>query len=288
MNNRHHTVRTVLSVMLAVIVAAVGIGWLYHKHTYPYGESRHGINQMMMGLELYARDNGARYPAGGATPEASLSLLLRYDFVDADALRGMIVPEKTIRRRLDSGQPLDAASCGWQYIEGLTEADDPEMAVLYCKQALGFNGERKKDGGRPVVFVGGSCRWISGGEWPAFLARQKELWSKRTEREKAGRPVVDVAIELPDGTRIKSENGPYTLRGQEKDINGYTDERMESGVGLDVHDLSWFHVPVRIDFTGSVTRTLSFSNMVSAPVTVNFILGDPDRTNVIFKMTKKD
>jgi len=139
-----------------------------------------------------------------------------------------------------------------------------------------------------VVFVDTEIKWISGAEWPAFLERQRELLSKRTDREKAGRPLVEGAIELPDGTRLTSGKGYYTLRQQEKDINGYTDDRTESGESFGAAELAWFQVPVRIDLTGSVTRTLSFSNMVSDPVTVNFLLGGPDQTNVVFRMRKKD
>jgi hypothetical protein len=287
MNGRRPIARTALSVTLAVVVGAFVAGWTYYERTYPYGWSHCCIIQMMMGFKMYANDNGGRYPAGEATAEASLGLLLRSNYVDPDTLRGMTVPLETVRRRLEEHKPLDADSCGWQYIEGLTEADDPEIAMLYCKQALGHNGQRTKDGGRQVVFVDTEIRWVSGQEWPSFLEKQRQRLSKRTEPEKAGQLVVDAVIELPDGTRINTENGPYTLRQQEKDINGYTDDRTESGKAV-VHELGWFQVPVRIDFTGSVVRTLSFSNLVSDPVTVNFILGRPDCTNVVFKMKKKD
>jgi len=54
-----------------------------------------------------------------------------------------------------------------------------------------------------------------------------------------------------------------------------------SGISSGGLDLVWYHPPFQ---EGYVTRTLSFSNLISEPVTVRFTNGVPDVTNVVFKM----
>lgn len=173
----------------------------------------------------------------------------------------MIVPEATVRKILESGGLLGPDTCGWHYTDGLTRADDTRITLLYCKQALGHNGERTKGGGRHVVFVGGSIEWISGSKWPSFLQDQKELLSKRTDRAKNGRPLVSATIQLPDGREIESVDGSYEIQEIESGPNSSGNGK-QSGNNLTRDDLFWFQAPSE---NGSVTRTVSFSNLVSAP-----------------------
>jgi hypothetical protein len=94
----------------------------------------------------------------------------------------MTVPEKVVQGIHDKGGRLGPDSCGWQYVPGLTRADDPALALLWCKAALSHNGRRNKDGGREVVYIGGVKGWISGDRWPAFLEGQKDLLKRRSKR----------------------------------------------------------------------------------------------------------
>jgi hypothetical protein len=142
-------------VIVAVVLGTITIlisGWsAYSKWKYPCGWSHCCIILMVNAMEQYAEEHGGRYPAGESSPEASLSLLCRSNCLDPGTIRGMTVPERTVRRILEGGGLLGPDSCGWQYLDGLTQADDPRLALLYCKQALGHNGQRTKDGGRQVV-----------------------------------------------------------------------------------------------------------------------------------------
>jgi len=206
----------ITGIVFGIIAVLVIVGGVIYKSKYPYGWSHCCINGVMGALEMYAEENGGRYPAGESCPEASLSLLCRSNYLDAYTIRGMIVSEKTAKAALDSGGLLGPDSCGWHYADGLTRADDPRIALLYCKQALGHNGEKTKDGGRQVVFVGdGGIKWISGDEWPAFLEEQKALLAKRTGRAKTGAPLVNAVIELPNGRQVDSLDTSYTLQEKE-------------------------------------------------------------------------
>jgi hypothetical protein len=277
----------IFAVVLGVIaVLAIALGAFY-KAKYPYGQSHCCIIGMSFSLEQYAREHGGRYPADESSPEASLSLLCRLKYEDAGTLRGMTVPEKTVKAIFEGGGLLGPDTCGWHYTEGLTRADDQQIALLYCKQPLGHFGQKTKDGGRQVVYVGGNIEWVSGEKWPAFLQEQKELLSKRSNRAKTGAPLVDAFIELPDGRQIEKVDGAYTIQEQEVDADNSSGHGTSSGDNLERDELVYYNPPLQGQFSGTITRTLLFSNLVSAPVTVNFTNGIPDKTNVVFRMRLK-
>jgi len=277
----------VITVVFGIFAILIIAGGVHYKSKYPYGHSHCCIIGVMGALEQYASENGGRYPTGEPSPEASLSLLCRSNYLDAYTIRGMIVPEDTVRAILDKGDLLGPDSCGWHYADGLTRADDSRIALLYCKQPLGHNGDKTKDGGRQVVFVGGNIEWLPGKKWPTFLEEQKELLSKRTDRAKAGTPLVDAMIELPDGRQIQGLECVSTIEQQETGMDGSSGHGTSSGT-LSRDSLVWFNTPIKNNYSGIITRTLSFSNLVSAPVTVTFTNGVPDKTNVVFRMRLRE
>jgi hypothetical protein len=132
---------------------------------------------------MYAADNHGRFPAGGATPEASLALLAKGGYLGGDnagayLLRGKTVPLEITVKAMQQGI-LNSNSTGWCYVEGLTEADDQQIAIVWDKVGLGHNGERLKNGGREVVLIDGSRTFVTGAKWSEFLAKQKELLDHR-------------------------------------------------------------------------------------------------------------
>ena len=126
-------------------------------------------------------------------------------------LRGMIVPESRVLEVLNRGGQLGPDTCGWHYVEGLSEGADPGIAILWCKEVLGHNGQRSRDGGRQVLFVDGAPKWIPGKDWTSFLKEQEQLLANRSPREKASIPLVNAILELPDGSRVKELKGSYRL-----------------------------------------------------------------------------
>jgi hypothetical protein len=63
--------------MVAALVLVAGLAMLYgaYRAKYPYGMSHCCILIMGGALKEYANDHNGQFPAGKATPEASLSLL---------------------------------------------------------------------------------------------------------------------------------------------------------------------------------------------------------------------
>jgi hypothetical protein len=194
-------------------------------------------------------------------------------------MRGMTIPTRTVSSVLESGGLLGPDTCGWNYVPGLTQADDQGLALLWCKSALGHNGERAKDGGRQVAFVGGGVEWIPGDKWEEFLTKQKELHQERSQGAKLGLPLVTWSVELPDGTMTDHVDSTRTITEESK---GPDSSSSGSSTGmLNKYDLVWYHAPIK---EGYITRTLSFSNLISEPVTVRFSNGIPSATNCVFKM----
>src|SRR5262249_19703593 len=89
---------------LAVVVL---LGWAcyqrYRAWKYPYGESHCCDKVMMLALAEYADEHGGAYPAGKATPEASLCLLYP-KYSSAYILGGKTVPQGVADAILKRGE----------------------------------------------------------------------------------------------------------------------------------------------------------------------------------------
>jgi hypothetical protein len=170
--------------IVALVIGAIG-AWGYHRRQYPYGWSHCCSKVLGMELTMYAEDHSDKFPAGQATPEASLSLLTKGDYnIDARILRGKTVPLKVAEDALAKDGFLGPETCGWHYVEGLTKTDDPRIAILWDKVGLDHFGGRIKGGGHEVVFLDGLVRYISTSKWSEFLEEQKGLLAARTNAVK--------------------------------------------------------------------------------------------------------
>ena len=180
-------VRVALRVLVMIVVAAGLLwmfGWIRYRAYYPYGYSHSCDKQLIFALQNYADAHGGAFPAGEATPEASLSLLYP-KYAGAELLQGRSVPLEKVKAILESGQKLGADSCGWHYVEGLKSTDDRKIAVFWDKVGLGHNGERLSVPGHTVFYLNSSHDFIPESQWPAFLEEQKLLHEQRIHKLKA-------------------------------------------------------------------------------------------------------
>ena len=191
---RKWTKRAVILVIVAGFLT--GVGFAYRQYRYPYGWSHCCDTGMGNVLRQYADSHGGWFPRGESTPEASLSLLYREDPNLWYWLRGKTIPESVVKERLESGKLLSAETCGWHYVVGLRNDDNPRLALLWDKAGLGHNGERCDDGGYTVVFVSGDRERISGKEWDNFSAEQVQLRAnvKRKAELKQDKPTSAVNV----------------------------------------------------------------------------------------------
>ncbi len=147
--------------------------YAWYVVTFPYGWSHCCDRVLFFKLSDYAQTHNGKFPAGEATPEASLSLLAREEYpATANSLRGKTVPEEMVQQVLDRGELLGPETCGWHYVEGLAQDDDPALALFWDKAGLGHNGQRLSEPGHTVWYVSGEHRFIPKTEWSQFLEEQ--------------------------------------------------------------------------------------------------------------------
>ena len=167
-----------VGLFVLTVLILVGAGWLFYRWTFPFGYSHSCDKILMFALDQYTDEHGGEYPAGEATPEASLSLLYP-KYADEYVLQGKTVPIDLVKAILERGERLGPESCGWHYVEGLRKDDDTRLALCWDKVGLGHNGQRLSDGGHFVLFVGLRQEYIEGTKWEAFLEEQKKLLDER-------------------------------------------------------------------------------------------------------------
>jgi hypothetical protein len=169
-----------LLTLLAVIAVAVVGGRIWYRYTFPYGWSHACSKGLGLGLRMYSGENDHWLPHGAATPEASLSLLYRNDPDTALwVLGGKNIPRERVQATFARDGILSPATCGWHYVEGLRDDDDPQIAVVWDKVfGLGHNGERKRGMMHEVVLLDGANQYVSKDQWPKFIADQKERLEK--------------------------------------------------------------------------------------------------------------
>ena len=59
----------------ALLAGLIAIGYVWHRHNYPYGSSHCCLKVLGLALLSYAETHDGHFPAGAGSPEASLSLL---------------------------------------------------------------------------------------------------------------------------------------------------------------------------------------------------------------------
>jgi hypothetical protein len=262
-----------LGIVLAVIAALFGAGYGGYRYMYPYGWSHCCLIQLGMALREYAEKHDGHYPAGAGCPEASLSLLYRDHCFGTDGylLCGKTKSAEAAQKILEGGGLLGPDTCDWHYVEGLTMADDPQLAIVWDKIGLGHNGQRLLGGGHSICRLGSGDDIIPGSEWPQFLEEQERLMAARTEAAKKGLPKLIAKIRLPSGKIVDHYDGPYVLSDG---------SREDSGKWLAASSLRWYHL--RED--GTYTYTLSLKGWESKPVQVNISLGKATSDSIIFEM----
>lgn len=163
-----------LSAFIALVVL---LEQVWYRYTYPFGWSHSCSAGLGLSFPLYEENHGGWLPHGESTPETSLSLLYKDDPVTALwTLGGKNISRETLEAAFKRDGKLYPTNCGWHYVEGLRDGDPPEIAVVWDKTiGLGHNGQRVRGMMHEIVLLDGSHQYISKQNWPAFVAKEKEL-----------------------------------------------------------------------------------------------------------------
>jgi len=174
-------------VALAVVVSTL----IWFRMTYPYGPSHCCSTGIGLALRNHATANNDWFPHGKRSPEASLSLLCDDYEGNLEWIRGKNIPRGLAQAAWETDHELGPDSCGWHYVEGLREGDDPGIAVVWDKAwGLGHNGQRIRGFGREIILLDGDHSGKLLKEWPAFAMEQREKLAKViAERGTNGPPI---------------------------------------------------------------------------------------------------
>lgn len=171
-------------IALVVLVAtAVILAVLYVKsHPLVFNESlwghAHCMPQAGVALRLYASDHAGRLPSHTNGYGDALSLLREY--TQADILTGPGYSANVFREAWASTSHVDEALCGRIYVQGLSETNDGNIALLFDKVAAPpdhCHFPRRLWAGfvREVCFIDGAWRAVPVEAWPDFAGKQIDL-----------------------------------------------------------------------------------------------------------------
>jgi hypothetical protein len=194
--------KIVLGAACVYLVIAL-LGWAWWSYRYPFGWSHSCSKILGSSLRLYAGDHDGWLPHGQATPEASLSLLVKEDPSSQALLRGKHLQQSVVDAALQRDGVLGPESCGWHYIEGLHEDDDPQIASVWDKvTGLWHNGDRRDYIMHEVLLLNGSMQFISRQKWPEFVAEQKKLLKETMASRSQGDPPLRWSDEATLGPNV--------------------------------------------------------------------------------------
>ncbi len=175
--------RWFLTVLVVAILAILCTAYV-RMHPLVFNESftghTHCIAITIKALRMYAMDNGEQYPAHtNGYGDALLLLLTNAGF--GGCLTGPGYSGKIFEAAALTNGHVPEALCGRVYVQGLSETNDPMIAVLFDKlptpggdHCHGF-GRLTAPLGREIARLDGSTAFIPESRWPAFAREQMEL-----------------------------------------------------------------------------------------------------------------
>ncbi len=149
------------------IIAIVLVNSL-HQLEKPHTEPGSNINQLAKALQMYADDNGGRFPFGASTPTENLWLLYSKYLSDERTLinpRGGMTQRSIPRSNAPNTKvpPEWIAATAFVYREGFSVNDVAEI-ILYEKSP--------KNGERLVAIGAGTIEWVPEAEFQKRLDAQ--------------------------------------------------------------------------------------------------------------------
>lgn len=174
---------------LAWILTGILLGvcaWAYVvTHPLVFNESffehKHCIVQTGLALVMYAEENNGQFPFHTNGYGDALLLLLRDQLVHAACLTGPGYDPSVFDRALTNYTDIPEEECGRVYIQGLSDTNSPDIAILFDKLPTPggdhCHGPRRIIAPlcREVVLIGGTRRLIRERDWPQFAQKQIEL-----------------------------------------------------------------------------------------------------------------
>ena len=163
------------------LLIVIAVKW--YRKTSPNLNRHICLKQIGLSLRMYSNVYNGPFPAGKESPEASLSLLYTEGFLtNVEFLSGNSMMPEEAETVLKAGGLMNSEVCSWHYVEGLTENDDSDLAIMWDK-VLGLGGRYSKSGCTEVLFINGRTEYIKVSEWQDFLKKQEELHKQKKQNK---------------------------------------------------------------------------------------------------------
>ena len=174
---------TVALLILLGFLGALCIGFfnLFHAH-------EHCIKQTASSFKVYAGDHDGKFPYDPKGFGNALLLLVKDGCLgDTDgtfSVNLITAPGDTgnaFREALKTGAVIPEEKCSRIYIQGLSETNNPEIAIMFDKYPTPGGDHFRRPWGpliRDVCLIDGSTQFMPETHWPAFSSNQIELLVK--------------------------------------------------------------------------------------------------------------
>ena len=150
-------------------------------------------------LEAYATDHEGRFPFHTNGFGDALALLVAEDDYNARYFVGVDDDGAWLRTAATNHAHVTEDQCTRIYVQGLTETNNPMVAILFDRYAVRggdhFRGVPGQPYLREVCLLDGSMQTVSLSHWPSYASNQVELLVRegipRTAAEAYYRPTLD-------------------------------------------------------------------------------------------------
>jgi hypothetical protein len=169
-----------LSLPILLVVGFFGIAILnpFHRH-------EHCIKNTGLALRIYSTDHGGHFPFHtNGFGNALLLLIGEGSLGDTNGvysvnfLTGPGDNGDVFRKALKTGEAIPEEKCSRIYIQGLSETNNPQIALVFDKKPTRGGDHFRRPWGpylREVCMLDGSMEVVREEKWPAFASNQVEL-----------------------------------------------------------------------------------------------------------------
>jgi len=170
-----------LLVVATFLCVLVGLGgtWLWYLNHYVH---RHCIKATGMAFRLYAEDHSGQLPFSTNGFGNALLLLTKGGYLsgtnDVAEICGPDDDGHIFKEALQNNSVVPEDQCSRVYIQGLSEANDPAICVLFDRNSCRGGDHFRSPWGRRVrdlCLLDGSMLIIRDEDWPEFSRKQAEL-----------------------------------------------------------------------------------------------------------------
>lgn len=160
---------------LIALLAILAFLAIFQRH-------EHCIKNAGLALRGYATDHDERFPYHTNGFGNALLLLTKSGWFggtnDVGPITGPGDDGAVFREALKTGAPIPEHLCSRIYIQGLSETNNPEIAILFDKRSTPGGDHSRRPWGpllREVVLLDSTMKIIREEDWPAFSSNQVEL-----------------------------------------------------------------------------------------------------------------